>query len=680
MSDGSASEARRRAVLLRRRLRRPPGHWKLLAVCLAVLAALIAFQGFATHTIGASSETRPGSGRAAPLAGSRPLLAADGHRLRSPQPPPGRRIALTFDDGPDPRWTPEVLAVLRREDVPATFFMVGSQAARHPDLVRAVASAGSEIAAHTFTHSSMTSGARWQRQAQVHLTEAILLGITGHYPRFIRPPYSATADAVTPADERALADAAGSRYVIALADYDSRDWARPGVARIVTNATPPAGRGGIVMFHDGGGNRSADRGRPLGAHPPAQAAGLQLRSRAGAARPQPGRGRAGGAARGAPARDGVPVGGAPGLLAHGRVGLAHRRRRAPRRPARPAGRAARRPAGTAQPTGATGGAPSPRRGHRARLQRGGRHRACRAIAPGGGLPGPARHRRRRRLHRRHGRDRGGDAGGAGAGHPPRQRRQGRGPDDGRPAHGRRGGRHGGRRHRLRGGHHRPPRPAPGRPAGRRRGGQHEGRQPPRPARALAAHRVRHGLQPRPAHVRDAAVHADGPGCDRRVPPQHVRRGRRRVEPDPRRGHRPHPRHRAPGSPGRLRRGRASLDRGALDAQRALASALPLVVRHDAGGLEAQGRRRRATPRRPPDRPARPAVHGLLPDPAAAHRAAHRPLRALRHRLHRPSSGAAASGLPSTSSSSSSPRSPSGSTASRSARCGRSRCSSSSTAS
>ncbi len=256
MSDGSASEARRRAVLLRRRLRRPPGHWKLLAVCLAVLAALIAFQGFATHTIGASSETRPGSGRAAPLAGSRPLLAADGHRLRSPQPPPGRRIALTFDDGPDPRWTPEVLAVLRREDVPATFFMVGSQAARHPDLVRAVASAGSEIAAHTFTHSSMTSGARWQRQAQVHLTEAILLGITGHYPRFIRPPYSATADAVTPADERALADAAGSRYVIALADYDSRDWARPGVARIVTNATPPAGRGGIVMFHDGGGNRS----------------------------------------------------------------------------------------------------------------------------------------------------------------------------------------------------------------------------------------------------------------------------------------------------------------------------------------------------------------------------------------------------------------------------------------
>ena len=301
MSDGSASEARRRAVLLRRRLRRPPGHWKLLAVCLAVLAALIAFQGFATHTIGASSETRPGSGRAAPLAGSRPLLAADGHRLRSPQPPPGRRIALTFDDGPDPRWTPEVLAVLRREDVPATFFMVGSQAARHPDLVRAVASAGSEIAAHTFTHSSMTSGARWQRQAQLHLTEAILLGITGHYPRFMRPPYSATAG-------RRHAGGRARRSPTPPAAGTSSPWPTttrgtgPGPASLGSsrNATPPAGRGGIVMFHDGGGEPERDRGRPLGAHPAAASgrasASFPCGSCSASARPRPSRRRRSGSA------------------------------------------------------------------------------------------------------------------------------------------------------------------------------------------------------------------------------------------------------------------------------------------------------------------------------------------------------------------------------------------------
>jgi cellulose synthase/poly-beta-1,6-N-acetylglucosamine synthase-like glycosyltransferase/peptidoglycan/xylan/chitin deacetylase (PgdA/CDA1 family) len=246
---------RRRAAALRQRLRSPPAHWKVLGTFLVLLAALIAFQGFCTHTIGASAEAREDANAGAPLKGSRPLLGARGDRLRSPQPAPGRRIALTFDDGPDPRWTPQVLEVLRHERVPGTFFMVGSQAARHPGLVRQVEREGNEIANHTFTHAGMSTGAAWQRRAQVHLTEAVLLGITGHYPRFIRPPYSATSDAITPDTERSLAKAAGGRYIIALADLDSRDWEKPGVARIVRNATPPRGRGGVVMFHDSGGDR-----------------------------------------------------------------------------------------------------------------------------------------------------------------------------------------------------------------------------------------------------------------------------------------------------------------------------------------------------------------------------------------------------------------------------------------
>ena len=227
----------------------------LLGTCLVLLGALITFQGFCTHTIGASAEAAADLQAGAPLKGSRPLLAAQGDHLQSPQPDPGKRIALTFDDGPDPRWTPKVLEVLRREHVPGTFFMVGSQAARHPDLVREVERAGHEIGNHTFTHAGMSTGPAWLRRAQVHLTEAVLLGITGHYPRFIRPPYSATSDAVTPATDRALAKAAGRRYIIALADYDSRDWEKPGVAKVVRNATPPAGRGGVIMFHDSGGDR-----------------------------------------------------------------------------------------------------------------------------------------------------------------------------------------------------------------------------------------------------------------------------------------------------------------------------------------------------------------------------------------------------------------------------------------
>jgi cellulose synthase/poly-beta-1,6-N-acetylglucosamine synthase-like glycosyltransferase/peptidoglycan/xylan/chitin deacetylase (PgdA/CDA1 family) len=240
---------------LRSRISNPPGHWKLLGICLVLVGALVAFQGFCTHTIGAGTEASADRHVGAPLQGSRPLLAAQGDRLHSPQADPGRRIALTFDDGPDPRWTPKILAVLRREHVLGTFFMVGSQAARHAGLVRDVQRAGHEIGNHTFTHTGMAVGPGWLRRAQVHLTEAVLVGITGRYPRFIRPPYSATTDAVTPTTERALAKAAGSRYIIALADYDSGDWQKPGVATIVRNATPPAGRGGVIMFHDSGGDR-----------------------------------------------------------------------------------------------------------------------------------------------------------------------------------------------------------------------------------------------------------------------------------------------------------------------------------------------------------------------------------------------------------------------------------------
>ena len=91
-----------------------------------LLAALIAFQGLCTHTIGAGTEGPADLQAGAPLNGSRPLLVAQGDRLRSPQPDPGKRIALTFDDGPDPQWTPKILEVLRRERVPGTFFVMSS--------------------------------------------------------------------------------------------------------------------------------------------------------------------------------------------------------------------------------------------------------------------------------------------------------------------------------------------------------------------------------------------------------------------------------------------------------------------------------------------------------------------------------------------------------------------------
>ncbi|MGZ4351931.1 MAG: bifunctional polysaccharide deacetylase/glycosyltransferase family 2 protein [Gaiellaceae bacterium] len=239
------------------RVWRPPAHWRLLGFCLLVLSALILFEGVVTHTIGASGTPAPGDTRgAAPLAGSRPILTSVRGELVSRQPAPGRRVALTFDDGPDARWTPKIAAVLQRLHVPATFFVVGSEVARHPEIVRQLVRDGYEIGNHTFTHTALSSGPEWQRRLQLELSESVIVGVTGHYTRIVRPPYSATSDAVTPSQERALADASAGRYLIVLANFDSEDWRRGPVATIVRNASPPGTTGGIVMFHDGGGDRS----------------------------------------------------------------------------------------------------------------------------------------------------------------------------------------------------------------------------------------------------------------------------------------------------------------------------------------------------------------------------------------------------------------------------------------
>jgi cellulose synthase/poly-beta-1,6-N-acetylglucosamine synthase-like glycosyltransferase/peptidoglycan/xylan/chitin deacetylase (PgdA/CDA1 family) len=247
---------RRRDERLRRRLWRPPAHWRLLAFCLIVVLALILFEGFATHTIGVSAEPHDALGGPAPLAHSRPILTARGDRLVSNEPAAGRRIALTFDDGPDPRWTPRIAAILRREHVPATFFVIGSQAARNPGIVRLLVHDGDELGNHTFTHVALSNGPIWQARTQLELTEAVLVGITGHYTRLVRPPYSATTDAITVTEEHAIARVVGSRYLIVLANFDSQDWRRGPVASIVRQASPPGGTGGIVMLHDGGGDRS----------------------------------------------------------------------------------------------------------------------------------------------------------------------------------------------------------------------------------------------------------------------------------------------------------------------------------------------------------------------------------------------------------------------------------------
>jgi cellulose synthase/poly-beta-1,6-N-acetylglucosamine synthase-like glycosyltransferase/peptidoglycan/xylan/chitin deacetylase (PgdA/CDA1 family) len=227
----------------------------LIASFFVVLILLLLVEGFTTKTVGASS-TGPGASGASPLAGAGPILTAKGNRLVSIGGSPGRRVALTFDDGPDPHWTPKIVAILKRDHVPATFFMMGSAVVRNPGLVKSIAQDGFQIGNHTFTHPDLAALPGWERSLQLSLNETAISGITGRRPRLMRPPYSSTPDAVTPAEIAAWLPLARSGYVITLTNYDTEDWNQPGVSSIVKAATPPGKTGGIVLMHDAGGRRA----------------------------------------------------------------------------------------------------------------------------------------------------------------------------------------------------------------------------------------------------------------------------------------------------------------------------------------------------------------------------------------------------------------------------------------
>jgi peptidoglycan-N-acetylglucosamine deacetylase len=162
----------------------------------------------------------------------------------------GRKaIALTIDDGPDPVYTPQVLALLARYRVTATFSMIGIEVQAHPAVAREVAHAGHLIANHTWTHLNLP----WLSPAAVteqmsRATEAIHAA-TGRIPHLFRAPYGAWSPFV-------LSQCARTGMVPLGWSVDPRDWSRPGVTSIVTNIMRNTRTGSIILEHDGGGNRS----------------------------------------------------------------------------------------------------------------------------------------------------------------------------------------------------------------------------------------------------------------------------------------------------------------------------------------------------------------------------------------------------------------------------------------
>jgi cellulose synthase/poly-beta-1,6-N-acetylglucosamine synthase-like glycosyltransferase/peptidoglycan/xylan/chitin deacetylase (PgdA/CDA1 family) len=226
----------------------------MLVIAIGLLA-----EGYTHGVLGESSATiaqATPTGPPAPgtVTGGGPVINATGARPASSSMPP-RTVALTFDDGPDPAWTPKILAILRRYRVRATFFVVGAHAASYPALVRQELAEGDEVGSHTYTHLSL-AGAGWREQLELTLTQNALAGAAGVRTSLLRPPYCGGPDAVTAADWRAYQQAARDGYLIVLDSLDTRDWARPGAGRIVAAAMPRGHQGAIIMMHDAGGSRA----------------------------------------------------------------------------------------------------------------------------------------------------------------------------------------------------------------------------------------------------------------------------------------------------------------------------------------------------------------------------------------------------------------------------------------
>ncbi len=215
--------------------------------------------GYAHGAVGEAPHEEPAHPVPAPAevtSGGPVVKLVDGtpHSLRMP----ARTIALTFDDGPDPEWTPRLLDVLRRKGAHATFFTVGARVAEHPDLTRRILREGHEIGSHTYTHVDMATAPSWRNKLELDLTQRALAGAAGVHTNLMRMPYSSGPDGLTAPEWGAARRAAKDGYIIALTDRDTEDWAKPGTEKIVQAALAAQrrGEGAVVMLHDAGGDRT----------------------------------------------------------------------------------------------------------------------------------------------------------------------------------------------------------------------------------------------------------------------------------------------------------------------------------------------------------------------------------------------------------------------------------------
>ncbi|RZB17810.1 glycosyltransferase [Streptomyces sp. F001] len=230
----------------------------LALLLLLALTSIMLLDGYLRAEVGGDQRVRSGASSSEvpdEVLNGGPILTFRGGQATTVSVP-DKTIALTFDDGPNPTWTPQVLEILEKYDVPATFFVVGSMVSRYPGIVEDMVEQGNEVGIHTFTHIDLSyqSDARVEREMQQ--TQLALAGAAGITTTLFRAPYSSKTDAVDNYSWPVYQELGEDGYTSVFIDTDSEDWKRPGVSKIIKGATPESGEGASVLFHDAGGERS----------------------------------------------------------------------------------------------------------------------------------------------------------------------------------------------------------------------------------------------------------------------------------------------------------------------------------------------------------------------------------------------------------------------------------------
>ncbi|MGA2418507.1 MAG: glycosyltransferase, partial [Candidatus Acidiferrum sp.] len=172
-----------------------------------------------------------------------------------------KKLAITFDDGPDPRWTPKILDILKRENVPAAFFVIGVEASQYPDILRREYAQGDEIGNHTYTHPAWDEISKTQARWELNLTQRLIESTLGVKTILFRPPYGIDHQPEYAEEVAQLPFAQDMGYLIIGQKIDPHDWqlvnGKPYAAKeIVDEVVQQANDGNIILFHDGGGDRS----------------------------------------------------------------------------------------------------------------------------------------------------------------------------------------------------------------------------------------------------------------------------------------------------------------------------------------------------------------------------------------------------------------------------------------